>query len=187
MAHEYPQTVKDEWVSFPGGELEGKRPKALCAECREALKRGALAGTASSVIDHSRPGRSRPLCFQCYRADLDRERAIGAAGQLDTASETRFQFQLPLEPVNRSRLDGLKAARAEVRRASVQGIGAYVDKRRRAQIAARHALQAIAAGLRSRLGSRHDAAPERGHEVIDAIHAAELQLPEAWIPFVVSR
>jgi hypothetical protein len=182
MAHEYPQTVKDEWVSFPGGELEGKRPKALCPECREVLKRDALARSASSLSGQSRPqGRSRPLCFQCYRAGLDRERAIGAAGQLDTASEARFQFQLPLEPVNRSRLDGLKAARAEARTASVQGIGAYVDKRRRAQIAARHALQAIATGLLSR------SAQERGHEVTDAIHAAELQLPEAWIPFVVSR
>ena len=188
MAHEDAQTVKDEWVSFPGGELEGKRPKALCPECREALKRDALEGGASSVSGQSRPpGWSRPLCFQCYRAGLDRERAIGAAGQLDTASETRFQFQLPLEPVNRSRLDGLKAARAEARTASVQGIGAYVDKRRRAQIAARHALQAIGAGLGSRLGSRHDSARERGQEMNDAIHAAELQLPEAWLPFVVSR
>jgi hypothetical protein len=184
MAHEDAQTVKDEWVSFPGGELEGKRPKALCPECREALKRDA----PSSFSGQSWPaGRSRPLCFQCYRAGLDREHAIGAAGQLDTASETRFQFQLPLEPVNRSRLDGLKAARAEARTASVQGIGAYVDKRRRAQIAARHALQAIGAGLGSRLGSRHDSARERGQEMNDAIHAAELQLPEAWLPFVVSR
>ena len=29
------QVVTDEWVSFPGGELEGKRPKALCGACRE--------------------------------------------------------------------------------------------------------------------------------------------------------
>ena len=178
MAHEYAQVARDEWVSFPGGELEGKRPKALCAACREALKREALS---------SRPSRpsslSRPLCFQCYRAELDRERAIAAAGQLDTASDARFQFQLPLEPINQSRLDSLKAARSEARTASVQGIGAYVDKRRRAQIAARHALQAIAEGLRAQRIS----APERRDEMTAAIHAAELQLPEAWLPFVVSR
>ena len=178
MAHEYAQVARDEWVSFPGGELEGKRPKALCAACREALKREALS---------SRPARpsspSRPLCFQCYRAELDRERAIAAAGQLDTASDARFQFQLPLEPINQSRLDSLKAARSEARTASVQGIGAYVDKRRRAQIAARHALQAIAEGLRAQRIS----APERRDEMTAAIHAAELQLPEAWLPFVVSR
>ena len=178
MAHEYAQVSRDEWVSFPGGELEGKRPKALCPACREALKREALSSGPARL---SSP--SRPLCFQCYRAELDRERAIAAAGQLDTASEARFQFQLPLEPINQSRLDSLKAARSEARTASVQGIGAYVDKRRRAQIAARHALQAIAEGLRAQRIS----APERRDEMTAAIHAAELQLPEAWLPFVVSR
>ena len=86
--------------------------------------------------------------FQCYRADLDRERALKAAGELDTASDARFQTQLPFEPVNRARLDALKADRAARARRCGQGIGQYVDKRRHAQIAARHALQAIAAGLR---------------------------------------
>jgi len=106
-----------------------------------------------------------------------------AAGQLDTGSEARFQYQLPLEPVDRARLDGLKAARREARIASVQGIGAYIDKRRQAQIAARHALQTIADGLRARQLST----VERRTAFGDAIHAAELQLPEAWLPFVVSR
>jgi hypothetical protein len=183
MAHEYAQVARDEWVSFPGGELEGKRPKALCPACREALKREAFSALPSRPSSLSRPSRPRPLCFQCYRAELDRERAIAAAGQLDTASDARFQFQLPLEPINQSRLDSLKAARSEARTAAVQGIGAYVDKRRRAQIAARHALQAIAEGLRAQRIS----APERRDAITDAIHAAELQLPEAWLPFVVSR
>jgi hypothetical protein len=123
------------------------------------------------------------LCFQCYRADLDRQRAILAAGQLDTSSEARFQYQLPLEPVDRSRLNSLKATRGDARIASVQGIGAYIDKRRHAQIAARHALQALADGLRARQLSP----AERRTAFGDAIHAAELQLPEAWLPFVVSR
>ena len=26
-----------DWVPFPGGELEGTRPRALCPECREAV------------------------------------------------------------------------------------------------------------------------------------------------------
>jgi hypothetical protein len=115
--------------------------------------------------------------------DLDRQRGIAAAGHLDTSSEARFQYQLPLEPVDRSRLDSLKAARADARVASVQGIGAYIDKRRHAQIAARHALQAIVEGLRARQLSPSDRRTAFG----DAIHAAELQLPEAWLPFVVSR
>jgi len=123
------------------------------------------------------------LCFQCYRADLDRLRAIAAAGNLDTGSEARFQFQLPLEPINQPRLHALKAARSDARAASVQGIGVYIDKRRRAQIAARHALQTIAEGFRTRRIS----AAERAAMMADAIHAAELQLPEAWLPFVMSR
>jgi hypothetical protein len=178
MAHEYAQVVRGEWVSFPGGELEGKRPKALCPACREALKREAV--TPSRLSSPSRP--SRALCFQCYRADLDRDRAIAAAGQLDTASDARFQFQLPLEPINAGRLSELKAARADARAVSSRGIGVFVDKRRQAQIAARHALQAIASGLTARR-----LAPELRPEMMDAIHAAELQLPDAWIPFVVAR
>jgi len=170
------QVVDDEWVTFPGGELEGKRPKALCAACREALTREASAPL-------QRTSAVRPLCFQCYRAELDRERALQAAGNLDTASDARFQSQLPFEPVNRPRLEMLKAERSEARAASVQGLGQYVDKRRRAQIAARHALQQIAAGLKAR-----QLAPAMEAEAMEsAFHAAELQLPEAWLPFVVSR
>jgi len=94
------QVVEGEWITFPGGELEGKRPKALCPSCREALNREAEG-------QGRRSSRSRPLCFQCYRADLDRDRALQAAGQLDTASDTRFQSQLPFEPVDRARLEML--------------------------------------------------------------------------------
>lgn len=166
-----PQVSDKDWVSFPGGELEGQRPKTLCRACREALQRQA------SAPSHLAPGTRTPhlLCFQCYRAELDRERALAAAGQLDTASDARFQTQLPLEPVNTARLQTLKAERAEARVVASRGIGQYVDKRRQAQIAARHALQAIAAGLKTR------------QIPVDAIHAAEMQLPEAWLPFVVSR
>jgi hypothetical protein len=180
MAHEptqvAAQVIEGEWITFPGGELEGKRPKALCPTCRAALNREASGSGRRS-------GPSRPLCFQCYRADLDRERALQAAGELDTATDARFQAQLPFEPVNRPRLEMLKAERSEARGSAVQGIGQYVDKRRRAQIAARHALQAIAAGLNAR-----QLAPALQAELMaSAIHAAELQLPDAWLPFVVSR
>ena len=185
MAQEYSQIIGDEWVSFPGGELEGKRPKVLCEACREALARETslrvrrLRRTATSRA--SSP--SRLLCFQCYRAGLDRDRAIRAAGQLNTASEERFQSQLPFEPVDKPRLDLLKADRAEARAAAVLGAGRFVDKRRTAQIAARHALQTIAAGLRAHPLS----ATDRDREMAMAIRAAELQLPDAWLPFVVAR
>jgi len=180
MSRATEQVQGEEWVSFPGGELEGKRPQALCVACREALRREA-AGFASSPSSPSRP--SSPLCFQCYRAELERERALGAAGDLDTASDARFQFQLPFEPVNRARLDMLKAERAEARTAASEGIGQYVDKRRHAQIEARRALHAIAAGLNAR-----QLPPALQAKTMEAaIHAAELQLPDAWLPFVVSR
>ena len=169
-AQDHAQNVAKEWVTFPGGELEGTRPKALCPACREAFKREA------------RPARPT-LCFQCYRVDLDRERALRAAGELDTASDARFQSQLPFEPVNRVRLDTLKAARIDARATASQGIGQYADKRRHAQIEARHALQAIAAGLHA----RQLTPAAQTQAMASAIHAAELQLPDAWLPYVVSR
>ena len=172
------QVVTDEWVTFPGGELEGQRPKALCQGCREALKREAATYGATG---HAR--RSRLLCFDCYRADLARTRALKDAADLDTASEARFQTQLPFEPVHHARLELLKTARAEERTAASLGIGQYADKRRHAQIQARHALEAIGSGLKARR-----LAPAAEAQVMaSAVHAAELQLPEAWLPWVVSR
>jgi hypothetical protein len=172
------QIVTEEWVTFPGGELEGKRPKALCSACREALKREATTyGTTGAAR------RTRLLCFDCYRADLARARAIKDAGELDTASEARFQTQLPFEPVNHARLEMLKATREEARTTASAGIGQYADKRRRAQIQARHALQTIAAGLKA----RQLTPAAQAQTMSAAIHAAELQLPEAWLPYVVSR
>lgn len=171
------QAVSDEWVSFPGGELEGRRPKALCQACRQELKRAAAAAEAF---------RPRPLCFQCYRIELDRTGAFKAAGELDTATVERFQTTLPFEPVNVMRLETLKAERAAAREAAHHGVGVFVDKRRQAQIAARHALQAVFAGVKARQAA--SARSTEGEYVIAAaIHAAELQLPEAWLPFVVSR
>jgi hypothetical protein len=171
--------TQNEWTSLPGGELEAPRPRVLCASCRDRLKKAAALGA-------SVPGgrlRQKPICFGCYRAELNRERALKAAGQLDTASEARFQCSLPFEPVNRGRLDQLRARRAAARTAERDGGGQYVDKRRRAQIAARHALTEIAAGLKA----RGVTVPERHPLSAAAIHAAELQLPDAWIPYVVSK
>jgi hypothetical protein len=106
-----------------------------------------------------------------------------AAGELDTATDARFQSQLPFEPVNHARLETLKAGRAEARATASQGIGQYADKRRRAQIQARHALQSIAAGLQA----RQLTPAAQAQTMAAAIHAAELQLPEAWLPYVMSR
>ena len=181
MKQASPQVVdykNDEWLEFPGGELEGKRPRRLCPSCRAALHAVAAGSSAAPL----RPS-AKALCFQCYRAEVERERALKAAGELNTASEERFQSALPFEAVNRPRLDMLKAERGIARAATQQGMGKFEDRRRKAQLAARHALQRIAAGL----SERHRASAEHAREMATAIHAAELQLPESWIPFVVSR
>jgi hypothetical protein len=171
------ETIEGEWVSFPGGELEGKRPKGMCPICRFRALRASVDSPAPQLQP---PG---PICFECYRVDQARDRALRAARDLNTATEARFQSSLPFEPVNRARLAHLRAERSTVRAASRSGSARFVDKRRHAQIAARHALDRIAAGLRSR-GVRE---PVRHPAIVDAIHAAELQLPDAWLPFVVSR
>src|SRR5262245_37107293 len=90
-------------VAFPGGGLEGRRPRGLCGACR-----GRVRELAASGAPLSRPGT---LCFACHQADVARERAIREAGQLDTASPERFQTLLPFEPVNTSRLTMLRAER----------------------------------------------------------------------------
>jgi hypothetical protein len=173
-----PEIAEGEWITFPGGELEGRRPRVLCRACREALRREASRPKGSVA-----PMPPKPLCFQCYRAELARERALAAAGAINTASEARFQCTLPFEPVNRARLDRLRGERALARAAAQAGDGRYVDRRRHAQIAARHALQRIADGVRAHRGQ----SPVAGSADSDVIHAAELQLPDAWLPFVVSR
>ena len=181
--------MKDsDWVGFPGGELEGKRPKVLCPACRQRLQDLCRAGTptgSGAGLQTCREGRGA-LCFQCYRAEIDRDRALKAAGQLDTSTE-RFQTQLPFEPVNRPRLEMLKVEHSTARTSAiVTPSGKFADRRHQAQIAARHALQQIAAGLAA--GKATPAGDDvRAREIAYAIHAAELQLPESWLPFVVSR
>lgn len=202
------QVIEKEWIEFPGGELEGTRPKILCPACREKLKDPRIL-------------KARPLCFQCYRAELDCERALTAAGQGASGPreeresapaaksgddrhsaltrgdwapravehDERWQWLLPLEPVDPTRLERLRADRVAARAALLSGTGRFVDKRRRAQIAARHALQQIAIGLevKNAAGSFVASESERRQALTAAAHAAELQLPDAWLPFVMSR
>jgi hypothetical protein len=165
-----------DWAGFPGGELEGRRPKTLCPACRLALQE-ATAATARHQRSQGQP--TKPLCFQCYRASIERERALKAAGEVNTASEARFQSMLPFEPVNQVRLTMLKVERARAHTQSSE----LDDRRRRAQIEARRVLERLAAGLVEQRLAKAD----RLRQIDAAIHAAELQLPESWIPFVVAR
>jgi hypothetical protein len=149
------QCVEGVWVPLPGGELEGRRPTHLCGPCQMRRAIGA---------------ERKAICFECYKVEARRRRALEAAASLETGSEERLQFGLPFEPVNRSRLERLKAERAASRRQLRVGTGRFLDRRRQAQIAARHTLRQLGVGLQ-----------EYG------VRAAELQLPEAWLPFVMSR
>jgi hypothetical protein len=125
------------------------------------------------------------LCFECHRAGRARDQSLRRAATLDTASEARFQTLLPFAPVNRARLERLRAARADSRRARDTVIGRLADRRRRAQMAARQALERIAATMATRnLAAADRVARER--QFAAAVHAAELQLPDSWLPFVVS-
>jgi hypothetical protein len=169
-----------DWSAFPGGELEGRRPKTLCPRCRAALQ-----AKSEGLRGHERPANParRFVCFDCYRADLARERQLKAAAAFVAGSDEHFQSALPLEPVNQARLARLRVERAQARVEARTGSGQYVDRRRQAQIAARHALQRLAEGLRARQVSR----AERDRVMAAAFEAAEMQLPEAWLPFVASR
>jgi len=162
------------WVALPGGELEAPRLRALCPACRDARQRAIQRGQVFR--------RSQPLCFACYRADGEHQRRLAAAVVLETASEERFQYTLPFEPVNRARLHSLRAIRLAERAAERQGIGRFADDRRQAQIAARHALGRVMEELKAR-GALAERTPLAAH----AVRAVELQLPDSWLPWVVSR
>lgn len=211
------QVIGNEWVGFPGGELEGRRPRALCPSCRaeaESLRSRSRQGEAGRASgSHEAPGGATPseragggaprevgkvddrsrrlLCFQCYRLDLDRQRPLKAAGALNTATDERFQSTLPFEPINVARLVRLKAERAATQAARQTGTVQYADRVRHAQIAARHALQRnvarVEAGRARRDEDARDLYQHRTAVLAAAAHAAELQLPDAWLPFVVAR
>ena len=63
MTQKHAQPHDDEWVTFPGGELEGKRPKVLCAACRDQLKRVAASARYKGDA-RPREHAARTLCFQ---------------------------------------------------------------------------------------------------------------------------
>jgi hypothetical protein len=178
------QITDGEWVSFKGGELEGRRPKTLCRACRARLHQAGLDRSASLP-------KALPLCFQCYRAELEREKALKAAGQLETASEARFQFTLPFDPVNKSRLQALKTVRANERAVLRNGIGRFAEQRHRAQIRVRHMLRIAEERLRpcrlTDTQSQSEDSVACMKMLAAAAHVAELQLPESWLPFVVAR
>ena len=173
----HPASVPDtDWTPFPGGELEGAADTALCPACRLAA-RDQATGEA----------RCPALCFQCFRLGVERNRKLREAGDLNTASEARFQTSLPFEPVNHARLTRLKAERQQARTMAREGVGVYIEKRRRAQVEARHALVTIFQGLKQRrLTSASEWVTTRSTCPVPP-NASDLQLPASWLPFVAAQ
>jgi hypothetical protein len=114
---------------------------------------------------------------------LDRRRQLKTVAEFISSPNVHLQGALPFEPVNRPRLELLRAERQAARSAHQLGVGRLVQKRRQAQIAARHAVARISEGLRARAA----AGDEWERAMAAASHAAELQLPDSWLPFVVAR
>jgi hypothetical protein len=98
-------------TGVPGGSRGGKTTTPLCAGCREKEARyGFRDEDGDPAAD-----RPRTLCFSCFRVELGRRQAVAA--QLARGWDAR-QESLPLE----------------------ETLNELTRRRRRAQIAARHAL-----------------------------------------------
>lgn len=86
--------------------------------------------------------------------------------------------------MNTSRLARLKVEREDARVKAREGAGSYIEKRHRAQIDARHALARLLHGLKQR---ELTGAGQGQRAAGMAMRAAEMQLPESWLPFVVAQ
>jgi hypothetical protein len=76
----------------------------------------------------------------------------------------------------------LKVERAAARAVLHEGPGRFEARRRAAQIAARHTLERIEAAL----DTRNADPATRQRVMLTVAHAAELQFPESWLPFVIA-
>jgi hypothetical protein len=108
--------LNDRWMADPTGsvrralEARLRRQAPLCAGCREREARYGFR-------DEQDPAGERPrtLCFQCFRTEIGRRQAVAARL---ARGWNASQAALPLE----------------------QTLDALTRRRRRAQIAARHAI-----------------------------------------------
>lgn len=121
MAQAFPQVESDRQLALYDGWVAAQRARTgpaaaangvpLCAGCREREARYGFRADEAEPNDE----RPRTLCFSCFRTEIDRRRAVAA--RLARGWNAR-QVRLPLE----------------------ETLQVLARRRRRAQIAARHAL-----------------------------------------------
>jgi hypothetical protein len=134
MAQALPQVQQDQQLALNDGWTtrsgSSRRTQAradgppLCAGCRQREARYGFR------VDDAEPGDDRPrtLCFTCFRVELDYRQAVAARLSRGWNAE---QARLPLE----------------------QTLRELTRRRRRAQIAARHALDAAGSAAADRARS----------------------------------
>ena len=110
----YQLALRESWTarSAPGRNRDALQPP-LCAGCRAKEARYGFR----EENDDPLTDRPRTLCFECFRAEISRRQAVAARLARGWNAQ---QVRLPLEETLRS----------------------LTKRRRRAQIAARHALGA---------------------------------------------
>jgi hypothetical protein len=151
ITHAPAQFIKDsDWVGFPGGELEGKRPKVLCPGCRQLLQERAAGSQPcrDAVRPRHRRGcrsvcrwlASRPTTRQCQACDTSPSRARKGSRRARRAPQgvqdaeaqgcaTRFRRSAP----TRSRPTTRRSSLAETRlREARTEAAADIDARKKA-------------------------------------------------------
>jgi hypothetical protein len=109
--------LDDRWTDRPRPVARSGK-KVLCAACQAREARYGFRGDA----DDPQVQRPRTLCFECFRAEIGRRQEAAQA----------VQGRLPLAPHRAGVRDGGPALE--------QTLDSVSRRRRRAQIAARHAL-----------------------------------------------
>ena len=125
-AETHRKLLKKNGLRFQAASWKGSGPRCMCPACRlRAFRASASQGRAPRTRRASPESRApSPESRSVFSATASTRRASGrcsAARNLNTASEARFQDSLPFEPVNRARLERLRAERSTARAALKSG------------------------------------------------------------------
>ena len=131
------QVVDPEWVPLSGGDLEARRPRAMCPACTAKAHRRLSVARLLPCVPRV---RNPPPALSVFGLGWRAERALIAARDAPSVSVAGFQDVLPLEPVRSRELERLRMARVSIRTTAEFGAGAFEHRRRQAQMAARHEL-----------------------------------------------